>query len=210
MIKERPILFSGPMILALLSGVKTQTRRIVKPQTITPSLLTNGAWIDAAIGKPVRCKYGSVGDALWVRESFRQAYPKTSYSAGLVYRADAPKACGMDEYSDRHRWKPSIHMPRWASRITLEIISVRVERLQSISGSDAANEGVHVPCDERGRPLLRLTGKVPPSKFSGKHAQDWTADDYYRFEYAELWESINGPGSWDANPFVWVIEFRKT
>lgn len=214
---ERPILFSAPMVRALLAGTKTQTRRVVKPQPDEHGLNRHGdvwpknwKWFDSS-GLDHRCPYGQPGDRLWVREAFSGPRCEEEFAPSAWYQADNIWywADGNPSAGDWTKPRPSIHMPRWASRILLEIVAVRVERLNSISGSDAANEGVQVPCDESGRPLLRLTGKVQPSKFSGKHAQDWTADDYLRFEYAELWESINGPGSWSANPFVWVVEFRR-
>jgi hypothetical protein len=226
----RPILFSAPMVRAILAGTKTQTRRVCKPAESAGLSFVVGPFDCPELGRgffgdeegdvQFQCPYGKPGDRLWVRETWRtdagyDAYAPNQIDSGasLFFLADQREhrinrrpECGPHEWG---KTRVSIHMPRWASRILLEIVAIRVERLQDISGSDAANEGVQVPCDVRGRPLLRLTGKVPPSKFSGKHAQDWTADDYLRFEYAELWESINGPGSWDANPWVWCVEFRR-
>jgi hypothetical protein len=237
-VKERPILFSAPMVRAILDGRKTQTRRIVKSQLV-PHIefvggsndkctefefvgLRHGKWTDDN-GKehdaewllycteypeegviPIGQLHGAPGDRLWVRETH----------AVLVKPEDATDGKGRAWYSATTedpgmvKWKPSIHMPRWASRILLEITNVRVERLQDISGNDAAAEGVQFPCDEHGRPLLRLTGHIAPSKFNPKKSPSWGPDDYLRFEYAELWESINGPGSWAENPWVWVIEFK--
>jgi hypothetical protein len=130
------------------------------------------------------CPYGSPGDRLWVREAFRDA---RSHAAGRVlYRADGDVACG---------WKPSIHMPRSASRITLEVTGVRVERLQAISEADALAEGVSFVADGCAR--FGVDG-LPGS---------WC--DCAVTAYAALWESINGAGSWDANPWVWVIEFKR-
>lgn len=260
--KERPILFSAPMVRALLAGTKTQTRRIMKPQPVSNhrgqfnfSTFTDDEgietyWQNYPLWGPVRSPYGQPGDRLWVRESWRiGAWNENDGSVALDYMADNASPRGwitIPEHADpdgeifrnlwiqssndaenagvkcdeagQYRWqpgespcrrRPSIHMPRWASRILLEITAVRVERLQDISGSDAAAEGVRVPCDEQGRPLLRLTGRIAPSKFCTKRPPDWDANDYLRFEYAELWETINGTGSWDANPFVWVIEFKQ-
>lgn len=190
--RERPIIFSAPMVRAILSGAKTQTRRIIKPQP-TPCIGGGINWYDKGrsfIGSPENfrsyCPYGKPGDRLWVRETWG-AWPHMLGGVqreSLRYRADG-------EYQNEHgarRWRSPIHMPRWASRITLEITDVRVERLQDISGMDAKREGVSVPA----------------------HLPHDGADlDYARREYRRLWQSINGPGSWETNPWVWVIEFKK-
>lgn len=87
---------------------------------------------------------------------------------------------------------------------------MRVERLQQITGDDALAEGIQIPCSEPGRPLLRLTGRVRPSEFTSKHPDDWALDDFARFEYAELWDSINAKrAAWASNPWVWVVEFKR-
>lgn len=213
-IKERPILFSAPMVRALLDGSKTQTRRLVKPHPgngwafETPPVLGRitsthskkgkfGAFIRRGLGTDfpeadlIPCPHGQPGDRLWVRETWCR-----EFEGGFNYRADdAPgeKAEFVDANGEPlkgTRWKPSIHMPRAASRITLEITGVRVERLQDISENDAIAEGV----SETGALIL------------GNKAQDVSGPIA---EYAVLWESINGPGSWDANPWVWVVEFRR-
>lgn len=197
--KERPILFSGPMVRAILDGKKTQTRRIVKGkgtwsvEDADPCRLKwpgfeneDGDWCD------MPCPYGSVGDRLWVRETLRQK-PNSDYSnsphtsrTDWVYAADdKPIKANWVEMAgwSVHRSKPSIHMPRWASRITLEITGVRVERLNEISEEDARAEGVQ----------------------KGMACDDYTHVGHFR----SLWESINGKDSWSANPWVWVIEFQK-
>ena len=205
MSKERPILFSGPMVRALLDGSKTQTRRVVKPQPDTahdgePYWFIGGYRVWGyrpapavplrAGGNPLPCPYGQRGDRLWVRESFAHMYrynaqPEKRAPEDVTYMADNltpdPYVYGS--------WKPSIHMPRWASRITLEVTNVRVERLQDISEADALAEGVKVHPDHHGKP--------PSSIYSPVQA------------YRDLWESINGPDSWAANPWVWAIEFRR-
>lgn len=198
--KERPILFSAPMVRALLDGSKTQTRRVVKAkhlpwlEHIVPNFL-DGKWNQRPL------PYGQTGDRLWVRERFR------SLDCGEVdYFADGPQIWErMQDHialPDADKWKPSIHMPRWASRITLEITSVRVERLQDISKADAIAEGI-----ER----LTYGGLTTYRNYS---ITDDLAEVSPMLEspiesYRTLWESITGPSSWDANPFVWVIEFKR-
>jgi hypothetical protein len=206
--KERPILFSGPMVRAILEGKKTQTRRIIKPQPPNGAhpffiLCSNcekdeGKWrftankdhLSKTVLGPIACPYGKPGDRLWVRESFALV-PATAYrcSTGVQQTINPgdPDTCAVYregwERSKPGSWGPSIFMPRWASRITLEITGVRVERLQQISDADALAEG----CS----------------------AADMRSGDSLASVYARLWESIHGPGSWDANPWVWVIEFRR-
>jgi len=203
--KERPILFSAPMVRALLDGSKTQTRRIVKPQPPHADAILQHhdgvylAWDDKA-GQVMdvgswKCPYGQPGDRLWVRESFMPAPLETppevprptrwnfAYAAGGQAEIQAPASYNPMLYN-YERWSPSIHMPRWASRINLEVTDVRVERLQEISEADAIAEGC--------KNSLHLTG--------GRFANE---------NYAHLWETINGDGSWLANPWVWVIEFQQ-
>jgi len=180
MTKERPILFSGAMVRAILDGRKTQTRRIAKEFDHTPGKM------DAIIARYPQqrgCRYGQSGDRLWVRETwaYNTDFPKEARRA--IYRADPASE------HDADRWRPSIHMPRWASRITLEVGSVRVERLKAISEEDSWAEGIQVEFCEAGKPCTCESNPVG--------------------EYADLWESINGPGSWDANPFVWVVTFKR-
>lgn len=177
--KERPILMSAPMVRATLDGTKTQTRRVAKKPVKHPdlgNLYAPGALVLEREPQHVIdrcCPYGQPGDHLWVREAwaFHPDYPERTRR--VIYRADR----GVEH--DVDRWRPSIHMPRWASRTTLEIHGVRIERLQDISEADAKAEG-----------MPELTGINPVR---------W---------YAELWETINGAGSWAANPWVWVVEFN--
>jgi hypothetical protein len=217
--KERPILFSGPMVRAIIEGRKTQTRRIIKPkpEPFAPNYPSPSAEDFASVGKPWmpvggvyqdrwKSPYGGPGDKLWVRETWGTITGEHSarWEKGTIaYRADHGVTHGGMEY-DLMRWKPSIHMPRRASRITLEITSVRVERLQDISEKDAIAEG----CEET----------------SMEHTEDCDNDDCVlaggpedccgylvsaKLRYKHIWESINGPGSWDLNPWVWAIEFKK-
>lgn len=199
---ERGILFSAPMVRALLAGTKTQTRRAVKPQPI----MRDGEpiWPKDARRPKGRgfedCPYGRPGDRLWVRETWCQ-----TSTHGIVCRADGEIS---DEFGP---WKPSIHMPRWASRITLEITDVRVERLQEISEADAIAEGIERLKDHPlGFPVWKVCDHqdgTPGVEVLDYVGRDWTKDP--RRAYQALWLSINGPGSWDANPWVWVIEFRR-
>jgi len=200
---ERPILFQGDMVRALLDGSKTQTRRIFKPDRMTWD--TNGRYTTHAMRdgeltitgsgpfKPNSwlhyCPYGQPGDRLWVRENFCPIYPQDpAYNGGqpIEYDYQATYQHG-DRLGDLlgivKKWKPSIHMPRAASRITLEITAVRIERLQDISRGDAMAEGCPFP-----------------NMANGDDPRKW---------YADLWNTINGTGSWDANPWVWVVEFKR-
>lgn len=202
---ERPILFSAPMVRAILNGTKIQTRRIVKhePINIVPFIGVDnrptgefGLCLThhGVISEHVRCPYGMPGDRLWVREAWSADYPEVGYQADLgrtYFPQDHAHRTDLLRMYDRQRgrWRPSIHMPRWASRILLEISDVRVERLQDISQADALAEGVNVHSDHHGRPRASIYSPVQA--------------------YRDLWEEINGPESWDANPWVWVIEFRR-
>lgn len=227
--KERPILFSAPMVRALLAGKKTQTRRVVKAQPFGVIEVASGNHLldyrhsysqeDGLItvaDMAKRCPYGQPGDRLWVRETWRVGawdYPAHDRSnhhwIAVDYQADnyarkewlccrdsdrlikqsiedaqrvgiRPDANGRFSWEPGQspsRWRPSIHMPRWASRILLEVTAVRVEQLQDISHSDAMAEGM--------------------------------AWDDAVYDYSRLWEQINGAASWAANPLVWVMEFRR-
>lgn len=216
--KERPILFSGEMVRAILDGRKTQTRRVVKPQPVhwTEVRLPGESrytpcddWSVGAGGMMPRhefisrCPYGQPGDRLWVREAWchkcEDGMPVYTDDGGLDpscawYRADGVEVTAADENggtrfnkngTESSPWVPSIHMPRWASRITLEITGVRVERVQEISHKEALAEGV--PYD------VSKPGGSPLSSFHS------------------LWDSINAKRGfgWDKNPWVWVIEFRR-
>lgn len=221
--KKRTILFSAPMVRALLDSTKTQTRRLVKiphqnplgvwePCTFGGSGATHVDGTSAAerpclwhtrTGEVLTFPHGLVGDRLWVRESF--------WGCDLPGHGDQPCVVYDDEWQGKEYspaqdrpWArkfgriPSIHMPLDCSRITLEIVSVRVERLNEISEADAKAEGI-TPHD-----VLQFT-------LFGMSAEE-RADTYRRAAvdpYRDLWESINGAGSWAANPWVWVINFRR-
>lgn len=192
------------MVRALLENRKTQTRRMVKPQPLEgtapevgvyhpvrahrrtgqtyPGLETFGAFAE---DQDWPCLYGKPGDRLWVRETFCLDHMDTTNPEHVIYRADDNR--GVEDLCEAV-WKPSIFMPRWASRITLEIVSLRVERLCDISEEDAKAEGVEEPSSSAKLALICPWGN----------------------RYRMLWNSINGPGSWNANPWVWVIEFKRT
>ena len=205
--KERPILFSGDMVRAILEGRKTQTRRVIKPQPsmdgmeLFTILSTTGPKKDEGKHhwammdeKRISFKhddkelfsspYGYKGDRLWVRETWAEKSGKLApYCSNIQYRADG------DDLVWALKWKPSIHMPRWASRITLEVLDVRVERVQEISDIEAMAEGIHTGvCHKMG---MQNAGS--------------------RNEFSALWDRINfkrGFG-WGKNPWVWVVEFRR-
>jgi hypothetical protein len=206
--KERPILFSGPMVRAILEGRKSQTRRVVKGLTAghehTGRSLTGlgypasmGKWwaefLHSEPGSPiyVACPYGQPGDRLWVRETW--ALHPDDGEAGVLWRATDP---GWDAEGTGLKWRPSIFMPRWASRIELEVTGVRVERLQGIRPLDAIAEGIM---------------EYEPGAFHWEPCGSGT--EYFRGPrdaFLTLWDSINakrGHG-WDVNPWVWVVEFR--
>jgi hypothetical protein len=208
-VKERPILFSGPMVLAILDGRKTQTRRIIKPQpkhdqfelcnfakskvardgTSYPAEDERFGICDVDGEWSIECRHKRVCDRMWVRETWA---PLCDFDLefGAMYRADNYPSDKVVDF----KWKPSIHMPRWASRITLEITGVRVERLQDVSEADAMAEG----CE-------RI--ELGPHEVHGMGVHPMTST--YGAAFADLWERINGFDSWDANPWVWVIEFRR-
>lgn len=211
--KERPIIFSGAMVRALLAGAKTQTRRVVKPQPakgwafeippvfgrITshhPKKGRFGVFVRHGVGTDfpmidlIPCPYGQPGGGgrLYVREAWAAPHAYDHLPPRLIPK-DARIHYAATEDRGGLLWRPSIHMPRWASRITLEITSVRVERLQDISEADAQAEGW------TRRPEVSTDPQVHKEA-----ARDW---------FMDLWESINGPGSWEANPWVWVVDLRS-
>ena len=233
---SRPMLFSGPMVRALLADTKTQTRRIVKPQPPAdvavryapiycgPDVQNDPvpvlAWRPPGEFSVVKlpCPYGQRGDRLWVRETWAELLhtsPSTNepslcegdkliehatrradgrgwhYDGTVIaYRATSDvQFCDGDGFDSASRWKPSIHMRREHSRITLEITDVRVEQLQQISGNDVLAEGV-----DNGKANAAMGAR-------------W--DNMQRMAFGELWESIYGPGSWDPNPLVWALTFKR-
>lgn len=248
--KERPILFSGPMVRAILEGRKTVTRRPVKggqiPRLEYPD--SPEPWIAVGqhhprygfvvhgkterecavkVGELGACPFGEPGDRLWVREAWLadaqldSIVPRDlSQGEPIMYPADGSvrqTGCAM---VSQGRGRPSIHMPRWASRILLEITAVRVEHLQDISDDQAKAEGmVYTDFGMQERPgKVSLDGgktfhPMKPQQAPGWHAGDATQPDQCldraRWAFANLWEKINGEYSWDANPWVWVVEFKR-
>jgi hypothetical protein len=203
---EKPILFSGPMIRALLDGSKTQTRRIIRfddpMPTGTPTLMDNEDLIYWAWGPDhYICPYGVPGDRLWVRETFRDENPEGSKNPSLVEFAAECR-------SDCMGWRPSIFMPRWACRLHLEITEVRVERLQDISESGAMAEGVEKTPDAENLAVDPFRNK--PS-WRGYLNGGRAYRDSARDSYASLWDSLNAKRGfgWDTNPWVWVMSFRR-
>ncbi|EPV0628812.1 morphogenetic protein [Citrobacter koseri] len=189
--KERGMIFNGEMVRAILDGRKTQTRRPVRFPVLDRNLgcelagnelageLSAGNYLNSAFGKP--------GDRIWVRETWAR-YNIDQNSHDIAYRATTPA-----DWPEEGRWRPSIHMPRWASRILLEIIDVRVERLNDISQEDAQAEG------------MELTGWRPTYSDPDSGGEVWTPYD----NFAQLWESIYGEESLKAKPWVWVIKFKR-
>ena len=205
--KETPILFSDPMVRAIREGRKTQTRRVMRPQPTTGLRFGVPVKGDGQSVREVRCPYGQPGDRLWVREAWDFRSWETD-KIRVVYRADGEQR-DFSPPKDWHpmvynyeRWRPSIHMPRWASRIDLEVETVRVERLQDISEEDAKAEGAEAKrWDELRQFSLSLLGGVgaPIPKAP-----------QFRYGYYELWNSINAKRGlgWDMNPWVWVLDLK--
>ena len=221
--KERPILFNAPMVREVLAGTKTQTRRIGKTQCAEWTELAVEYSIHAKKGKVAvathlaypngsarhgicECPYGIPGavvdsghriggDRLYVRETWAAPHAYDHLPPRLIPQ-DARIHYAATEDRGGLLWRPSIHMPRWASRISLGITSVRVERLQDISIEDAKAEGAWGPDDS-------VVEKV--ANHFGIHHFDTNP----RLAYQMLWEQINGPSSWDANPWVWVLDFKS-
>ncbi|NHR05759.1 hypothetical protein HA052_11160 [Chromobacterium haemolyticum] len=212
--KERPMLYTGAMVRKVLADAKTQTRRVVKgaPSLVrwNPIVVAGRAGWEDEHGRPIICPYGEPGDRLWVRETWgvishswdrhgnrvkwtpnrpataisEMPFGNGYYSGHVIYAADGPNEWSDDDDGGgepRSLWHPSIHMPRAACRLMLEITDVRVERLQDISEADAVAEG-------------------GPVDHPNGTARGW---------FEQLWEKLYGAGSWDANPYVWRISFKR-
>lgn len=203
--KERPVIFNGEMVRALLDGRKTQTRRVIKLShergMVNPVIRGRNGEISSVSCRlaPMLCPFGQVGDQLWVRETFMKLTgtgieATTGKFEGFAYRADTPTGSYGDEIRKEYglKWTPSLHMPRKACRILLEITALRVERLKDISQYDAIAEG------------------GPPSHPSiNAVSRDYGFPDFSRSWFAQTWQHIYGEESWSANPWVWVIEFKR-
>lgn len=206
--KCMPILFSPPMVRAILAGRKTQTRRILKPQHIPAGVRTLRFENQNAeeLMHVAKCPYGSPGDRLWVRETWGEVShvdwgdPRKEpfvHVLGpdercIIYREEALRH-GFEwaGESEAERWRPSIHMPRWASRLALAITDVRVQRVQEISEEDACWEGAMGPF---------------PTFSHGEIGEG--GPDSHRDGFADLWNSINGPDAWQRNDWVWALTFE--
>lgn len=273
-VQEKPILFSGAMVRAILEGHKTQTRRVVKPlpswkphSVCDPSGAADdwAVWFHfpetKRVGHIRYCPYGKPGDRLWVREASEQVHPcqvdegrfaidgqagipgPPPVSCKVIYQADGPypRRHFVEQFPYRDRcldgcarshlhpeeswtgWTPSIHMPRWASRLTLEIVNVKVERVQDISEADAIAEGcTSVPFEQwySGKKPM-IDGSSPRQECRGLPPDTWTDIEKLnaydplahtaKEDFQKLWDSINldrGYG-WEKNPFVWAIEFKR-
>jgi hypothetical protein len=230
---DRPIIFGTEMVRAILDGRKTQTRRIMKIQPPPDALVTVEHYHPIVIdrrgdtqpGKEIfgalwdngdqglRCRYGQPGDHLWVRETWAR------HASGVDYAADFAAI----SRPQAGPWRPSIHMPRWASRITLRIKDIRVERLQDISEDDATAEG----CEARPFPgpwwqgyrdlgdgelfHQQAIGETPPDWMIEPKQMPPTPwlDRSARDGFQSIWMGLHGPNAWEANPWVWVINFER-
>ncbi len=200
MSRERPILFNGAMVRAILSGKKIQTRRVVKGMAL--DWLSQAQFTPEYVASPGNdlCPFGQPGDRLWVRETWAKDSAGGAVADSIFYAATPTRMRflhdDMTTWRDdpapgawAGRWRPSIHMPRWACRLVLEITAVRVERLQAISAEDAIAEGAMEWAGEQNTPIRDLN----------------TGDE--RIAFMALWDSTGG--SWDSTPWVWVIEFKQ-
>jgi hypothetical protein len=208
---ERPILFSTPMVQAILEGRKTMTRRIVKIENIQEiSKFDDEYWLkhvknaDGSFsGSCIKCPYGKVGDILYVRETYNSDYSfkdsmNKPFPPGILYRATTPILP-----FDGDKWKSSMFMPKSAARIFLEITDILVERLNDISEEDSINEGVEVY-----KKNYVLCGDGTAYKKYDKNGET-IAYSQARNSFMSLWKSINGAESWDLNPWVWVVKFKQ-
>ena len=220
--RERPIPLSGPEVRAILNGKKTQARRPLpevfnSPPDLLRGWLLPGTWAHlspavvpadawgacwhSTYPSAQRCPYGVPGDRLWVRETWAGALCD-SENGGVLYRADCT-APGSPSPADLSRgaparWRSPIHMPRWASRLTLEVVGVRVERLHAITEADAQAEGLPPRAPQRA--MFGLKPSSEPVWVNCTHIE----------AFAVMWEEINGERApWRSNPWVWVIEFRR-
>ena len=211
--KERGMIFNGEMVRAILDGRKTQTRRPIKwKQTRFTEIgerEDGSKWpwsedTEHACDFWHPCPFGTVGDRIWVRETWAR-YNIDQNSHDIAYRATTP-----EDWPEEGRWGPSIHMPRWASRILLEITNVRVERLNAISEEDAQREGVHTEVWDQTVVARNYAARDEFFQFWSEDMPHYVEMNHlYRSSFRSLWESIYGAENWLANPWVWVIEFKR-
>lgn len=266
--KERPILFKPDMVRAILDGRKTETRRVVKldePERVNHvEPLIDGEWefsevvgADGELVEVHRSPYGTPGDVLWVRETWRPYSWHEGEPITVEFKAGGPRQECCPGMGDEHRyiewedrvwlsaqdeldaagvepdetghyrwegesplkWRPSIHMPKWACRLRLEVEEVRVERVQEITTEEVWAEGVQIPASPDGNVLLRLTssgaGKSPASYLPDGRCHQGepplTEDELAMCHFADLWDEINADQGypWGEDPYVWVVRFRK-
>ena len=229
--KERPILMNAEMVRATLDGRKTQTRRVVKKQPsgskwkstidllgkIAKAIFIHDVDKDSAISRTVKCPYGKVGDRLWVRETWQPCGPWDCLD-GMHIRLKADRSLfkplnppspfllendGRDGLGKdgKQKWRPSIFMPRWASRINLEITDIRVERVQDIDEMGALEEGTPTEYFKKVHGTYKESHQTTTGEFISGSARD---------AFSRLWDSINAARgySWESNPWVWVIDFK--
>lgn len=213
---ERPIIFSAPMVRAILDGRKTQTRRVMNPQPVPDPHATGKHWWEcAAVRSMVEvedwmqdprdpsqcyffCPYGRPSDRLWVREAWRchggREYEYQRNRNAVIYRADDD---GSTRYDRTHDWRNALFMPRWASRLLLEVVSVRVERVQEITPHDVIDEGFDDPSWWR--------------EFRNSDGRELIREDSALIAFEDTWNDLNAKRGygWASNPWVWVIEFRR-
>lgn len=211
--KNRPILSNGEMVPPILSGEKTQTRRVINPQPELTLGFPGSFWWkgpeDITLHQPWtieemldECPYGAPGDRLWIREAWAAPHKYDGCpprhippTVSIIYRATWAGPCGLI-------WRPSIFMPRWACRVILEVISVRVEQVQQISEADALAEGIGFG--------FRMNAGWPDYQHIAPNGHCTLTQDTPEMSFASLWDFINkkrGFG-WDENPWVWVVEFK--
>jgi len=206
-VSEKPLLCNAEMVRAILDGIKTNTRRPMDPQPDGKLEVLEGCddfMLGGTHGKKRsvwRCPFGKKGDRLWVRECFAVVPHVTDNGPKHKLKGDGTGVTWRADWNGNpsgFKWKPSIHMPRWASRINLEITDVRVERVQDISEEDAIAEGTDFGVDAFGKRF------VPPIDKTGLSTHKPCKESF-----KALWESIYGKSSWRLNPWVWVVAFKK-
>ncbi|MBC5117331.1 ASCH domain-containing protein [Klebsiella quasipneumoniae] len=221
--KERGMIFNAEMVRAILDGRKTQTRRPVKfpvhDKNLGCELAGNELAGELSAGNYLNSAFGKPGDRIWVREAFR-VHSRATDVATLVYKASERNSWTEQTHrvpvavcnkpATPEKWTPSLHMPRWASRILLEITGVRVERLNAISEEDAQREGVHTEVWDQTVVARNYAARDEFFQFWSEDMPHYVEmNQLYRSSFRSLWESIYGEESWKANGWVWVISFKR-